>query len=55
MTDVQDEAGEEATAAIRANGGEALYLHHDVTDEEGWRTAVERVLEERGLLGLPRE
>ncbi len=52
VTDVQDEVGEEAAAAVVANGGQALYLHLDVADEEGWRTAVERVLAERGRLDI---
>jgi NAD(P)-dependent dehydrogenase (short-subunit alcohol dehydrogenase family) len=52
VTDVQDEAGEETAAAIRAAGGDALYVHLDVTDEEGWGAAVERVLAERGRLDV---
>ena len=31
VTDVQDEAGEQTTAAIRAAGGDALYINLDVT------------------------
>ncbi|MBK5248872.1 MAG: glucose 1-dehydrogenase [Actinomycetales bacterium] len=46
VTDINDSAGEETAAAIRTDGGEALYLHHDVTDEQQWEsvyaTAVER-------------
>jgi len=52
VSDVQDEAGEEAAAAIGTNGGEALFVHLDVTDEEGWRAAVERVLAERRHLDV---
>ena len=52
VTDVQDEAGEEAAAAIRETGGDALYIHLDVTDEAGWAAAVERVLSERGRLDI---
>jgi NAD(P)-dependent dehydrogenase (short-subunit alcohol dehydrogenase family) len=52
VTDVQDEAGEETAAAIRDAGGDALYLHLDVTDEAAWQAAVERVLAERGRLDI---
>jgi NAD(P)-dependent dehydrogenase (short-subunit alcohol dehydrogenase family) len=52
VTDVQDEAGEQAAAAIRAGGGDALFLHLDVTDEAGWQAVVERVLSERDRLDL---
>jgi NAD(P)-dependent dehydrogenase (short-subunit alcohol dehydrogenase family) len=52
VTDVQDEAGEQAAAAIRAGGGDALYLHLDVTDQAGWQAVVERVLSERDRLDV---
>jgi NAD(P)-dependent dehydrogenase (short-subunit alcohol dehydrogenase family) len=52
VTDVQDEAGEQAAATIRDAGGDALYVHLDVTDESSWRTAVERVLADRGRLDI---
>ena len=52
ITDVQDAAGEEAAAAIRDGGGSALFLHQDVTDEESWGSAVERVLGEYGRLDV---
>jgi NAD(P)-dependent dehydrogenase (short-subunit alcohol dehydrogenase family) len=52
VTDVQDEAGEQTAAAIRDAGGDALYVHLDVTDEESWRAAVGRVLAERGRLDI---
>jgi NAD(P)-dependent dehydrogenase (short-subunit alcohol dehydrogenase family) len=52
VTDVQDEAGEEAAAAIGRGGGQAAFLHLDVTDEDGWRTVVERVLADHGHLDV---
>ena len=52
VSDVQDEAGEETAAAIRDAGGDALYVHLDVTDEAGWQGAVERVLADRGRLDI---
>jgi NAD(P)-dependent dehydrogenase (short-subunit alcohol dehydrogenase family) len=52
VTDVQDEAGEQAAASIRAGGGDALYLHLDVTEEAGWQAVVERVLSERDRLDV---
>jgi NAD(P)-dependent dehydrogenase (short-subunit alcohol dehydrogenase family) len=41
VTDVQDAAGEAAAAELREAAGESLFVHLDVTDEDGWRTAVE--------------
>jgi 3alpha(or 20beta)-hydroxysteroid dehydrogenase len=40
LTDINDELGREATAAIVADGGRAIYEHLDVRDEDDWRTAV---------------
>jgi NAD(P)-dependent dehydrogenase (short-subunit alcohol dehydrogenase family) len=37
VTDVQDDAGDAATAAIRSSGGNAAFIHQDVTDEASWR------------------
>lgn len=34
--DVQDDAGQEVVARIRAAGGEAIYRHLDVTDVDAW-------------------
>ena len=52
ITDIQDAAGEEAVAAIRNAGGTALFVHQDVTDEQSWSAAIERVLDEYGRLDV---
>jgi NAD(P)-dependent dehydrogenase (short-subunit alcohol dehydrogenase family) len=52
ISDVQDEAGEQAAAGLREAGGESFFVHLDVTDEAGWSAAVERVLAERGRLDI---
>jgi 3alpha(or 20beta)-hydroxysteroid dehydrogenase len=36
LTDVLDEPGESTAAVIRATGGDARYLHLDVSDETAW-------------------
>ena len=40
VTDLQDAAGEAVVAEIAAAGGNALYRHHDVTDESDWVDVV---------------
>ena len=46
LGDILDEAGRQVEAAIRAAGGEATYVHLNVTSEEDWRAAVDTA--ERG-------
>src|SRR6266850_6266368 len=38
--DIRDPEGQKIEAAIRAAGGEAVYVHLDVTSEADWQTAV---------------
>ena len=38
--DVLDAEGTSVAAEIAESGGEALFVHLDVTDEEGWRSAI---------------
>jgi NAD(P)-dependent dehydrogenase (short-subunit alcohol dehydrogenase family) len=52
VSDVQDELGEQTTAALRDGGAEALFVHLDVTDEAGWKAAVERILADYGRLDV---
>ncbi len=40
LTDIKEEMGRKTAEQIQANGGEALFLRHDVTSEEDWQEAV---------------
>jgi NAD(P)-dependent dehydrogenase (short-subunit alcohol dehydrogenase family) len=40
LGDVLDDAGEQVAEDIRRAGGEATYIHLDVTEEEDWQQAV---------------
>lgn len=48
MCDVLDEDGTRAAAAIRAEGGNAIYRHLDVTDATQWRAVVDETAGELG-------
>ena len=50
VTDIAD--GQPVVDEITANGGQALFLTLDVTDDEAWRVAVERTLAEFGGLDI---
>ena len=50
MADLQDPLGDTAVAAIESLGGQAAYVHCDVTDEEQVRAAVAGALRAFGRL-----
>ena len=52
MTDIQDEAGESAAAAIREAGGDAVFMHHDVSSEDGWIELIQKVKDRYGRLDV---
>jgi cyclopentanol dehydrogenase len=50
--DVRDDEGRKVEATIRAAGGEATYLHLDVTSEADWKTAVQTAVDRYGKLDI---
>ena len=52
ITDIQDDLGREAAAAITARGGTARFLHHDVTSEDEWIAVVAEVVAAHGRLDV---
>ncbi len=52
LTDINDEAGELVAKHLRELGHEAAYLHHDVSSEADWQSAVEAALETFGGLDV---
>src|SRR5260370_29274824 len=50
--DVLDERGREPARALASAGGEALYLHLDVTSEEDWNAAVAAIVGRFGKLDI---
>src|SRR5688572_25583951 len=50
LTDVSDDAGEQAAADIRAGGGEATYMHADVSLETDAKSMVETAVATYGSL-----
>jgi len=50
--DILDEAGAQVEADIRAAGGEAVYVHLDVTSEADWRRAVQEAVSRFGKLNI---
>ena len=52
LGDVLDEAGMKVEAEIRELGGEATYVHLDVTREEDWVSAVQAAVDRHGKLDV---
>lgn len=52
VTDLNESAGDAVAQAIRSDGGEALYLRHDVTDEAGWESVYATVVERYGRVDV---
>ena len=50
--DVRDDEGKKVEAAIRATGGEAVYVHLDVASEADWRSAVQLTTDRFGALDI---
>ena len=46
--DIRDELGMQVEAEIRELGGEAVYLHLDVTSEDDWQRAIETAEQQFG-------
>src|SRR5260370_40233052 len=44
LTDIRDDLGERAAAALRADGHDARYLHLDVTSEQDWAQVGDAVM-----------
>jgi 3alpha(or 20beta)-hydroxysteroid dehydrogenase len=52
LGDVLDAEGKKVEAEICASGGEATYVHLDVTKEADWRRAVETAVSTYGKLNV---
>jgi NAD(P)-dependent dehydrogenase (short-subunit alcohol dehydrogenase family) len=50
--DVRDDEGKTVEAAIRATGGDAVYVHLDVTSEADWQHAMQTAFGRHGRLDI---
>ena len=50
--DIRDEDGHRAEAEITEAGGEAVFVHLDVTKEESWQKAVDQIVDRFGKLDV---
>ena len=52
IADIKDDIGQQTADEIRAEGGEALFVHLDVTDEQQWIDAVAKAIDTFGKLDV---
>ena len=52
VTDIDELRGPEVVARIKKAGGEATFLHHDVTSEPRWIEVVAEVMKRYGRLDM---
>jgi NAD(P)-dependent dehydrogenase (short-subunit alcohol dehydrogenase family) len=52
IADIADQDGERVANEIRAAGGEALFIHLDVTRENDWKQGVRTVVERYGKVDI---
>lgn len=45
ITDINQESGDQAVKDIQAIGGEALFIRHDVSNEEDWKKVAKETIE----------
>jgi len=50
--DIRDDDGKKVEAAIRARGGDAVYVHLDVTSETDWQAALQTTMSRYGKLDI---
>lgn len=44
VTDIDSEAGEQTAQQIRDEGGEAIFIHHDVASEDQWQQVIDQAV-----------
>jgi NAD(P)-dependent dehydrogenase (short-subunit alcohol dehydrogenase family) len=52
VTDVQDDMGKDVAARIKQSGSDAIYLHQDVTSEDGWIGVIGEIKSRFGKLDI---
>lgn len=52
IADIKDDIGQQTADEIRAEGGEASFVHLDVTDEQQWIDAVAKAIDTFGKLDV---
>jgi len=52
VTDIVEAGGKEVVAVIRRQGGEAMFIRHDVANEEEWIAVIDQTMSKYGRLDI---
>jgi cyclopentanol dehydrogenase len=52
LTDLNEELLASGTEALKAAGGEVMYIQHDVTSEESWKNVFKKAKEQYGKINI---
>jgi len=52
ITDIQDDMGRDCATKIKKGGGDAIYLHHDVANEDAWKSVIAETKSKFGRLDI---
>jgi 3(or 17)beta-hydroxysteroid dehydrogenase len=52
ITDINETGGRQIAGEIKAGGGRAIFIKHDVTSESDWRRVIETTVAEHGKLDV---
>ncbi len=52
ISDIQDSLGETVLKELQARGGDAMYLHHDVSSEASWKEVLAKIQAKYGGLDI---
>lgn len=52
ITDIKDNEGKQVVEDIKNDGGEAIFIHHDVSKEEEWKNAISETVNAFGGLDI---
>ena len=52
ITDIEEDQGKNTVEKIANEGGEAIFIKHDVSNEENWKAVIEKTLSEFSKLDV---
>jgi 3(or 17)beta-hydroxysteroid dehydrogenase len=51
-TDINETLGKKVPEEVMREGGEAIFIKHDVSDEQSWKGVIEKTISEFGKLDI---